>query len=420
MTIRGDSFVKPLHAGLRARPTASPASISTGRNRGERKSRQNMATLKICCNGKAGIFSINRITEAIHDAIVKAMDETDGKLLLHECSEFGGSMSAAFREGLVREYNATHMKDCPKCGLPLLFTADGTADCRHCKTNYTFPKEGAQLCYISEEGMAEFVGRRIGNGFASRTGDYYYLGAVGGRSLYYGTAPNRQFYTKHKGDKVALVLGSNHAEVPESWIGHVVPFCELFYLNEANGEIRVDRNRLRELIPSTGTTRPPAGERKVHKRRSDWLMFIANLLCSPYRDSDFHLGNLKPRVARDWFVKNKLGAPKNVKEYQRDLYAFRHLDNGANKPDKREKFIVLLLRTAADKARSPKERMGIARAIPELVDYLQKAELKNHGRPVEITRGAWQYCRDNTKEYVPVTDIEKFFDELDEKNVCSA
>ena len=379
-----------------------------------------MTTLKICCHGKTGMFSINRLTEAIHEAIARVMDETNGKLVLHDCAEFGGSMSSAFREGLVREYNATHMKDCPKCGLPLLFAADGSADCRHCKTKYTFPKEGSELCYISEEGMAEFVGRRIGNGFANRTGDYYHLGAVGNRTLYYGTEPNRQFYTKHKGDGVALVLGSNHAEVPESWTGHVVPFSELFYVNEATGEIRVDRNRLRELIPSTYTPKQPLGERKVHKRRNDWLMFVANLLCNPYRDSDFHHGNLKPRVARDWFVKNKLGAPKNVKEYQRDLCAFRYLDKGANKPDKREKFIILLLRAAADKTRPQKERMGIAKVIPELVAYLQRGEQKSHGRPIEITRGAWQYCRDNTKEYVAVSDIEKFFEELDAREALSA
>ena len=60
--------------------------------------------------------------------------------------------------------------------------------------------------------------------------------------------------------------------------------------------------------------------------------------------------------------------------------------------------------------------MGIAKVIPELVSYLQKGERKNNGRPVEITRGAWQYCRDNTREYVAVSDIETFFDALDERD----
>ena len=379
-----------------------------------------MATMNIYFDGSGGAFSINSIAEAIHEATAKALEQTDGKLALHDCAEFGGPMSAAFREGLVHEYDATHTRHCPKCGHQLVFPGDGTADCRRCKTEYTFPGSDKHLCYISEEGVSEFVGRKIGNGYANRAGDYYHLGAVGGRTLYYGTAPSRQFYAKHKGDNVALVLGSNHAEVPENWTGHVVPFSELFYLNEATGEIRVDRNRLRELVPCANVRRPPTGERKVHKRRSDWLMFIANLLCKPYNESDFRLGMLRPKVALDWFVDNKPGAPKNVKEYQRDLRAFRYLEKDGENLDMRESSIIRLLRIAADGKRSQKERMGIAKVITELVAYLQKCELKNHGRPVEITRGAWQLCRNNTREYVAVTDIDKFVEELDEKGVCSA
>lgn len=258
--------------------------------------------------GNIAVFSINRITEALNNASESVFGSEGTNLKLHDCSEFGGAGSAAFREGLVCEYDAVHMKDCPKCGRTLLLPGDDTADCRHCKTKYTFPNDDAKLCFISEEGMADFVGRTIGNGYANHTGDYYHLGGVGSaqaRTLYYGTAPNRQFYAKHKGDAVALVLGSNHAEVPENWTGHVVPFCELVYLNEATGEIRVSNNKLHELIPSARVQRNPPGERKVHKRRSDWLMFIANLLCSPYRATDFRFGQLRPLVARDWFVKNR-------------------------------------------------------------------------------------------------------------------
>ena len=352
-------------------------------------------------------FSINMIAEAIRKAAEP--------LSLHEAAEFGGESSIAFREGLVREYNAEHTKDCPVCGNPLISTGSDTADCHRCKKTYTFPNEGAHLCYVSEEGVAEFVGRSIGNDFANRTGDHFHLGEVDKRTLYYGTSPSKRFYAAHKGDNVAIVLGSNDADVPADWDGHVAYFSELFYVNEPCGDIRVSGNILRRLLPKPPRSKPVSGERKVNKRRSEWLMFCAYLLSKPYDDDDFYMGTIRPQVVCNWFRKNVTGAPKNAKAYQRDLKAFRHLDKDPSKPDQREQFIILLLRTAADKRRTEKERVGIAKVIPELVLYLQKGAEKNHGRPIEITRGAWQNCKDGTKERVAVTDIEQYFDDLDER-----
>lgn len=375
--------------------------------------KQKMTTqMTIRCNKAAGLFSINKIAEAIRKAAEP--------LSLHEAAEFGGESSIAFRERLVREYNAEHVTHCPACGNALVSTGNGEADCRHCKKTYSFPNEGARLCYVNEEDVAEFVGRRIGNGFANHTGDHYHLGEVRGRTLYYGTAPAKRFFSSHKGDDVAIVLGSNSAEVPEDWHGHVAYFSELFYVNEACGDIRISGNILRGLLPKPPKSKLATGERKVHKRRGEWLMFCAHLLSKPYNDSDFYRGTIRPQVVCEWFRKKVNGAPKNAKEYQRDLHAFRHLDKGTSKPDQREQFIILLLRTAADKRRTEKERLGIAKLIPELVLYLQKGAEKNHGRPIEITRGAWQHCKDGTKEYVAVTDIERYFDDLDERLSRSA
>ena len=365
------------------------------------------------CNRAAMLFSTNKIAEAIRKA--------GEQLELHEATEFGGESSVAFRERLVREYNAEHTKECPECGSPLIFTGSDTADCRRCKKTYTFPAEGAHLCYVSEEGVAEYVGRRIGNDFANHTGDHYHLGEVRGRTLFYGTYPSKRFFAAHKGDHFAIVLGSNDAEVPEGWNGHAAYFSELFYVNETCGDIRIASNILDTLLPRAKVTKAETPERKVHKRRSDWLMFISDLLSKPYNDADFYRGDIRPKVVRDWFLKNKVvGAPTNPKEYQRDLHAFRHLDKDHAKPDQRERFIVLLLRWAADKKYTNEDRMVIAKLIPELVLYLQKGAEKNHGRPIEITRGAWQHCKDGTKERVAVTDIDKFFDQLDERLARSA
>lgn len=140
----------------------------------------------------------------------------------------------------------------------------------------------------------------------------------------------------------------------------------------------------------------------------------------PYRESDFRRGELRPKVALEWFTSNVHGAPKSEKQYQRHLQEFRHINKNEGNIDKREHFIALLLRTAADKNRSMEERLGIAKTIPELLTYLERGEHRNNGRPIEITRGAWQYCLDNTKEYIAVTDIDKFFDELDKRDAFSA
>jgi hypothetical protein len=57
---------------------------------------QKMKTIR--CNRTAMRFSINKIAEAIRKAAEP--------LSLHEAAEFGGESSIAFRERLVREYNA--------------------------------------------------------------------------------------------------------------------------------------------------------------------------------------------------------------------------------------------------------------------------------------------------------------------------
>ena len=54
------------------------------------------------CNKAAMLFSTNKIAEAIRKA--------GEQLELHEATEFGGESSVAFRERLVREYNAEHTK----------------------------------------------------------------------------------------------------------------------------------------------------------------------------------------------------------------------------------------------------------------------------------------------------------------------
>lgn len=361
-------------------------------------------------SGRKGILTPLSMN-AIADAIRRACE----KIELHYAEEFGGESSAAFREGLVKEYNEKHMKECPDCGMPLHFLEPDYAECTGCGKPINTSCYDRKMCHVDEEGVAEYVGNKIGNGYANHTGDYFHLGEVRGRTLYFGVNPSKRFYTMHKGDNVAIVLGRNDAEIPEGWTGHAAYFSELFYVNEPTGEIRVSHNILNGLLPRAKKARTQPGKRKIHERRSEWLMFIADLFSRPLNPSDFTKHGLRPKVAHDWFVENYSDAPKCVKEYQRDLRAFREIKPGDKCEDKREAFIILLLRTAANKKRTMKERMGIAKLIPELILYLQKVAEKNPTQPAEITRGAWQYCKDGTKEYVAITDIEDFFDRLAER-----
>ena len=349
-------------------------------------------------------FTVN----ALADAIVKCRERIE----LHDLMDFGGRSSAAFREGLVKEYNKAHAKECPECGMPLLYTEPDRAKCSACSKLVLDPELGREKCYVDEEGVAEFVGRRIGNNFANHTGDYFHLGEVHGRTLYFGANPSKRFYAAHKGDAVALVLGSNKAEVPENWSGHVAYLSELFYVNEPTGEIRVSHNILKGLLPVPNKGNAKHAERMIHERRNEWLMFAAHLFAKPLVPENFFRGVIKPKVVCEWFVQNYPTAPQSYKTYKRDYNEFRHFNAKDDEVDKREAFIVLLLRTAANKKLTMKERLGIAKLIPELVIFLNDAASRNPSRPAEITRGAWQHCKDGSKEYVPIVEIEKFFDDL--------
>ena len=359
-------------------------------------------------DGSENVFSANKIAIAIRRA---------NEAVRHYSADFfGGVGGVAFSEGLVKERGIEEMDRCPACGCELSVLDEETAECPRCRDLYDAP-DYTRRCYVHEEGVAEFVGRRIGNGFAVRTGDHYHLGEVRGRTLYFATNPGAHFYSGHKGDNIALVVGSNDAKVPYSWNGHVAFFSELFYVNEPTGELRISRNILKNLLPGLKSTDSARGtrERKVLETRSRWLMFFSHLFSSKYNPGDFYLGHLRPAVARDWFVGNHHDAPTSTKKYQRDLRAFRHLDADSTKPDQREEFIVLLLRTAADPKLPQDQRLAIAKALPNLVMYLEKAAEKNNGRPVNITRGAWQYSKDGTRERVAVAEIDKFFDDLDKR-----
>jgi len=352
-------------------------------------------------------FSMNKIGDALSEIVRRK------PIFLVE--EFGGRDSVAFREKLVKEYNETHHPECPACNTPLRFIEPDLAECPRCGNQCEFPDHDKAKCIISEEGVAEFVARQIAHGWANHTGDHYHLGEVRGRTLFYGTNPSKHFYTSHKGN-VGIVLGSNDAEVPDGWNGHVAYLSELFYINEPTGEIRISRNIIKDLLPTEKRYEKSSGPRMIHERRSEWLMFISHLFSKQINPKDFIRGCLRPQVARDWFMKHYPGtAPTSTKQYQRDLRAFRHLDKNPRQPDKREEFIILLLRTAADHRRTAAERMGIAKMIPELVQYLKEEAVKTPNRPINITRGAWQHCKDGTKEYVAVTPIEDFFNKLAER-----
>lgn len=302
---------------------------------------------------------------------------------------------------------------CPFCGGEFADVTTETASCDDCGQMIRTHLGQGTWIYVKEEFVAHYIAQTIGDGDFTRSGSYYHFGAIRGRTLFYAGSPNKTFYSMHRGDDTAIIVGRHDCEVPDNCKAHIAPLSDLFSINVDTGDVRTARNILHRLLPKEKETRHPPSARVIHERRDEWLQFIMHLLSKPLKKADFWRGHIRPQVVYDWFIENVKDAPTSTKTYQRDLKLFLHIDK--KNVDRREAFIVLLLHTAMDATRTRAERLGIAKMIPPLIEYLAKTTKQMNGRPVEITRAAWQYCKDGTREYIPVVDIEAFFDEMEKR-----
>ena len=329
-----------------------------------------------------------------------------GELAELPCDENGPAVS----EGIIVGLKAAPDGKCPECGVKLRRTgvSKDISACPKCGGLYTVNDGGLPRWVVSEQGMARFVARRIAHSWAQPAGDVYHLGEVNQRDLYYSAQPPPQFFKSHNNKLVSLVVGNNHAEIPDSWNGQIAFFNELVYYHK--GELRIAPNILGRILPRQGAGLRRGKNRVIHERRDAWLRFLVWLFAKPYDPRHFFRGAIRRNVVCDWFKRNIPGAPTSPKTYKRDYDCFRTFHGKPGEHDFRESAIILLLKQAAD----PKfeNRMETAKAITNLLVQLKEGESKM-GHPIEIS-SEWQYTGDKrgTRTLVAVSTEKNPVDDM--------
>lgn len=322
-----------------------------------------------------------------------------GELAELPCDE----QSPAVSEGIVVRLPKTDNGKCTSCGLKLrkVKTLKDVYACPKCQRMYTAADNDEPHWVVSEEGMANFVGRRIGNGWAQPFGDLYHLGEVNQRDLYFGINPSSEFFTSHNSKAISIVVGHSAAAMPPGWNGSLAFFNELFYYHKEKNELRIAPNICGRILPMHRAGLRRGKNRVIHERRDFWLRFLVWLFSRPYNRKDFYKGVIRRKVVCDWFGRNVPGAPGDPKTYKRDYDGFRTYYGKPGERDFRESAIILLLKQAAD----PKfdRRMETAEALTDLLLQLKRGEEKM-GHAIEIAECKWQYTGDKrgTRELVPV------------------
>lgn len=287
---------------------------------------------------------------------------------------------------------------CCKCGRKLRAVkgSEETLVCVKCGHLHCVREPHTPRWAISEHGLAMFVARGIAKGWAQPAGDVFMLGEVGGRDIYFAIEPTIEFMTSHNECNISVIAARNKTAVPAEWKGSMVLVSELFYYH--NGEFHVAPNIKRRIVPVPRKGLHRGINRIIHERREAWLQFIMHQFSKPYNPKDFYRGSIRSTVVRDWFKKNIIGAPANVKTYQRDYRQFRTYTGSPGEHDYREAYIVLLLKMAADP--NLPNRETIVKNVSELLLRLKEEE-KNAGHRVEISF-KWQYCGEINGKRTPV------------------
>ena len=320
------------------------------------------------------------------NAICEAVARVGGELAELPCDE----NCPVVKEGIVVELVHVPEGKCTSCGLKLR-KAKGLNDisfCPRCRRLYSSaPCEGARWA-VSEHGMANFVGRQIGNNWAQPMNDAFHLGEKNQRDLYYSAEPSLQFFKSHNNKNVSLIVGNSNAEIPDGWKGQLAYFNELFYYK--NRELHMAPNICGRLLPKAGAGLRRGKMRVIHERRDAWLRFLVSLLLKSFDPKDFYKGKIRQGVVCDWFRRNIPGAPASPKTYKRDYELFRTYHGKPKERDYRESAIILTLKQAADPQFS--RRRETAEALTGLLVQLKAGE-EQYGHPIEIS-SRWQYTGD--------------------------
>lgn len=339
-------------------------------------------------------------------------------LIAEAIGEMQTCSSTAFRNGLVEEYNRTHNGECPICGGSLHSTLgpdfEDIVVCDRCHNEVTDIMESTKFYRVSERGMAEFVRKRLGFGFAQPLGGgNYRLGKFHGKSAFFCVSPSAGFFNTHNKDTVLILCDVE--SVPRDWTSngcHAFQFAELFYDKRNGGDIGVAEDLLDDLKPKEPNRRF-GKNRLIHKRRDCWLTVLMNIFADAYQPGDFRNGELTTAAARKWFSKVIPRLKMCDRSFKRDMQEFRTYDKATDTYDKREPLVTQLIKTAADPTLSTEKRLEIANGIKTLLEQARKAKTANGGRLAELPETAWATGADGRSERVVTASNDAFYATID-------
>lgn len=325
------------------------------------------------------------------------------------------SSSAAFRAGLIEEYNTEHGCNCPLCGGRLQYvTGPDWTDvlvCDQCNHEISEELSNSKIYRVSERGIAEFIRKQLGLDFKQPMGEgNYRLGKLYGKNAFFCVSPSAGFYNAHKKDSVFILC--DVSSVPHDWTEngcHAIQLSELFYDKTSRSEFAVAKDVLNDLTPKEPKRRF-GKNRRINDRRDKWLTVISHILANGYRASDFHKGKLTAVAAYTWFKKVYPRFNKVARTLDRDMAAFHTVEKKKGAYDQREPVIAKLLETIADDSIPQDRRLEIANNIKNAVAKLKEAERRNGGNPVELPPTGWITDESGRSVAVPTTTDDATFD----------
>ncbi|MDY5597661.1 MAG: hypothetical protein SPG40_09250 [Kiritimatiellia bacterium] len=328
------------------------------------------------------------------------------------------SSSAAFRAGLVEEYNTEHGCNCPICGGRLEYvTGPDWIDvlvCEQCKHEISDDLSESKIYRVSECGMAEFVRKQLGLDYAQRMGNgNYRLGKLHSKKVFFCVSPNAGFYNAHNKDSIFILC--DISSVPRDWTEngcHAILFTELFYEKKSSGDFGIAKDVLNDLKPKEPNRRF-GKNRLIHERRDLWLSVLMHILTAKYNGNDFKKGMLTGAAAARWFNKVHPRSKLPAWTLARDI---KQLVSGCTKNtpyDKHEDHITTFLKLAADPNLTQDKRAKAADYIKELLLKATEDTKRNGGKMVELPEVGWVTGADGRSEAVPATSEDTVINAVD-------
>ena len=217
-------------------------------------------------------------------AVSKAIADQHEHLTIYIADEAGKvESSAAFRHGLVAEYNKANDNECPLCGGSVYMHDSPFGDvayiCDRCRKEVPAEIYDGNAYVVSPSGVANFVKESIGGQYAQPCGGgNYRLGKVWGMKAFFCASPTEGFFNSH--GENTLVIVCDISSVPHGWSSatcKAVSFEELFYLKNGGKDIRLAEDVVADIRPKTPSRRF-GKHRLIHPRRDKWLTVVMNIL----------------------------------------------------------------------------------------------------------------------------------------------